>query len=333
MPTSTPTSTEQQAGPRASLGTGLLLTVVAWVVSRFVVGVDWGPALNPFQFNPNLWARWDTFNYLAIAQQGRTFGKCSSPAFVSQPNPFSEIWCGTAGWLPGYPWLIKVGHMAGFSLEAAGLLISWVALAVALFLVWWGWGRDLSPGRALAVLLAFGLFPGAVYNFAIFPTSLALALVVGAILSASREHYIVCALLLTAAGLCYPSAWFAAGGIAVGLVILAVPLGLDAVIRRTFWGVLGLTSVVILVLHDQFAFQGMYNAYFILDTQKFLVAKGFPGEEFLRIVFTHNTLEQKKLSTFAATLLGIQAVITVLLTRRPPWSPPSSGGGGSGIPS
>jgi hypothetical protein len=314
LPTSTPTSTDQPAGPRASFGTGLLLTAVAWVVSRFVVGVAWGPTRNPFQSNPNPWARWDTFNYLAIAEHGRTFAKCSSPAFVSQPNPLSQIWCGTAGWLPGYPWLIKVGHMAGLGWEVGGLLISWVALAVTLFLVWWGWGRDLSPGRALAVLLLFGLFPGAVYNFAIFPTSLALALVVGAILAAAREHYVVGALLLTAAGLCYPSAWFAAAGLAVGLVIVAVPLGADTVIRRAFWGAAGLASLVVLVLHDQFAFQGKFNAYFVLDTQPGLVAPGFPGEEFLRLLFTHNTLEQKKLGTFAGTILSIQAVITVLLT-------------------
>jgi len=314
LPTSTPTSTDQPAGPRASFGTGLLLTAVAWVVSRFVVGVAWGPARNPFSFDPNLWARWDTFNYLSIAEQGRTFAKCSSPAFVSQPNPFSQVWCGTAGWLPGYPWLIKVGHMAGLGWEAGGLLISWVALAVALFLVWWGWGRDLAPGRALAVLLAFGLFPGAVYNLAIFPTSVALALLVGALLTVTRAHYISAALLLTAAGLCYPSAWFAAAGIAVGLVVLAIPLGVDAVIRRAFWGAAGLASLALLVLHDQFAFNGKFNAYFILDTQKYLVATGFPGEEFLRTLFTRNTLEQKKLGTFAATMLSVQAAITVILT-------------------
>ena len=88
------------------------------------------------------------------------------------------------------------------------------SLAVALFLVWLGWGRELHPVRALLFLIAFGSFPGAVYNCALFPTSLALAGVVGALLAATRERFLLAAVLMTLSGLLLirrrgsqPAAW------------------------------------------------------------------------------------------------------------------------------
>ncbi len=198
------------------------------------------------------------------------------------------------------------------SLPDAGLLISWVAMAGALFLTWWGWCRDLPPVRALLVLVLLGLFPGAVYNFAYFPTSLALALVIGALLAASRERFFVAALLMTLAGLCYPSAIFAALGLAAGLVLVAVPLGRATVARRALWGVAGLGSLLVLGLHDQLAF-GHADAFVVMDTAPGLRARGFPGQDFLRLVFRRDTFEQRNIGRPGAALLAGQAVVAVVL--------------------
>src|ERR1700733_3306077 len=123
---------------RASIAWGGLLTVAAWLLSRFIDTVAWGPARNPISFNPYLWGRWDSANYLGIAQHGRTFGRCGSPGFPvnSFNNLLHQTWCGSAGWLPGFPWLTRAVGVTGISLPDAGLLISWLAMGAALFLVW-----------------------------------------------------------------------------------------------------------------------------------------------------------------------------------------------------
>lgn len=296
---------------RASTWSGVLLTLVAWMLSRLVVGATWGPARNPFSFISSIWVRWDSSNYLSIAAHGTTFGRCGSPGFPELPFVrFVHLrWCGTADWLPGYPWLIHVVHLTGINMKDAGVLISWVATAGAMFLIWLGWGRDLPFGRAVVLLLLFGTFPGSVYNFAVFPTSLAIVCVIGAILAATRERFLVGAVLVTIAGLCYPSAWYAAVGLGVGLVVIALPLGRAVTARRAFWALAGLTPFLYLAIHDQIAF-GYADAYFITQKQ----AIGTPPWQALLSLFELKTTDQKKIGSFYAEVLAFQAVLGICLT-------------------
>jgi len=308
-----PTPPTEAPARHRGIGWGILLTALAWLACRSVVSALWGPARAPFRFDPSMWARWDTFNYGAITQYGRNFGACDRPPFAVLPNPFHATWCGTAGWLPGYPWLVRGLQATGISLPDAGLMISWAAFAVALFLVWFGWGRELHPVRALLFLIAFGSFPGAVYNFALFPTSLALVGVVGALLAATRERFLPAAGLMILAGLCYPSAWFAAGGLAAAMVLVGLSLGPRAAIRRALWGIAGLASLVVLGVHDQIAF-GHANAYLLVNTGPGLDIQGFPGTGFLQTVLHRNTAEQRRIGATAADALAVQALLAVLLT-------------------
>ena len=303
------------ATPRAAtLRTGIALTSLAWLISRAVITATWEPARNPFQFPIYQWSRWDSLNYLAIAAKGRTFGLCTSPQFAGSPNPLGVKWCGTAGWLPGYPFVLRVLESVGIDTAHGGLLIAWLAIAGALFLVWFGWGRDLTFWRSLMVLVTFGLFPGAVYNFAIFPTSLALLAIVAALLMATRERFLLAAVFMTLAGLCYPSAWFAAGGLAVGMVLVAYEQGSSFAIRRGLWGLAGLSSIVFLLIHDYLAFGGRATAFFLIDSQPPLVATGFPGQDFLRLLFTRSAAEQRPLGSFGGVVLAVQGALAVLLT-------------------
>jgi hypothetical protein len=301
---------------RAPIPVGLALTALSWLGTRCIVGLSWGPARSPFTFNPFLWGRWDSLTYLGIAGHGRTFGLCGSKPYLpanSVSRMFHQPWCGSAGWLPGFPWVSRGLSETGFSLADSQLLLAWMAMAAAFFVVWLGWGRDLSFGRAFVVMLLFGLFPGAVYNFALFPTSLALVLVVGALLAASREHFFVGAVLMTLAGLCYPSAWFAAAGLAFGLVVLGLPHGLGATVRRGLWGLAGLASLLILGIHDQIAF-GHYNAFIIMDSGPGLQVSGLPAQDFLRLVFKRHTFEQVQIGRSEADVLAVQGVVAVLVT-------------------
>ena len=296
---------------RATVASGCAVTVIAWFVSRVVVGAGWGPARDPFSFRPALWAHGDSWNYLAMAAAGRTFGRCGTPAFPGHFGVKAQ-WCGTAGWLPGYPWIVRVLSSMGVSRPYGAMVVPWVALAVAMFLVWFGWGRDLGAGRALALLVLFGLFPGSVYNFAIFPTSVALACVVGAVLAAVRTRFFVAALLIAVAGLCYPTAWFAAVGLAVGLAVVAVPQGPAVLLRRALWGLAGLTSLLVLGIHDQLAFDH-FDAYFLRQSQDLFHRGTFPGQQFLRLVFTRSLLVQKLMGRFSAAVLAFQAVVALSL--------------------
>ena len=278
---------------RATITTGLVLTVVAWFASRVVVGAAWGPARNPFTFTPGLWARWDSFNYLLISEKGTNLG--------------------TAGWLPGYPLLVRVVSWIGISQLDASLLVAWIALAVAMFLVWFGWARDLSPVRALLLLVLFGLFPGAVYNFALFPTSVALACTVGSVLAATRERFLIATLLMVVAGFCYPTAWFAAVGLTVGLIVIGLSVGPATVVRRAAWGLAGLASLLVLGIYDQIT-AGAFNGYFrIHSLTGASVGKALPGQKFLSMIILRDQPVQYFLGKFDGAVLAFQAVIALAL--------------------
>ena len=294
---------------QASIASGLLLTVVAWFLSRLTVGVALGESRNPFSFTPSLWTRVDSFNYLLIAEHGSTFGPCP---LGSVPRYFGIKHCGSAAWLPGYPWVIRALHSTGISFEDCGLLISWLAMAVAIFLVWLGWARALSKTRALLLLVLFGVFPGAVYNFALFPTSLALALVVGAILAATRKRSAVTALLMVCAGLCYPSAWFAAGGLAIGIIMATYFDERAELVPRALLALAGLGSLLVLGFYDAVTV-GHVNAYFLLQGQSGGQPKTFPGQEFLLTIFKRNTAVQQQIGAFGGAMLAVQAIVAFVV--------------------
>jgi hypothetical protein len=203
----------------------------------------------------------------------------------------------------------------GIALPNAGLLVSWLAMAAAIFLVWFGWGRDIPQGRAFVILLLFALFPGAVYNFAVFPTSLALVGVVGALLAAIRERFLIAAVLMTAAGLCYPTAWTAAIGLAIGLVVAVRRQGQAAIVRRALWGAAGLFSLVLLPFFEP----GRPDAYFILIMQPRQLPSGFPGQDFLRYLFTQDTAEQRAIGRAFGAVLAVQVIVACSLSAAAAW--------------
>jgi hypothetical protein len=290
---------------------GVVLTIAAWFCSRIVVSAAWAAARNPFAFNTLQWVHSDSINYLGIAAHGRVFGRCGSPAFPDNAliRFWHLKWCGTAGWLPGYPWLMQVMHWSGISLPDAGVLISWIATAIAIFLVWFEWGRELPATRAFALLVLFGIFPGSVYNFAVFPTAIALACVVAAILAATRERFFTTALMMTLAGLCYPTAWFATVGLTGGLMLVALPLGWTAILKRALWGLAGLSSILILVIHDQIAL-GQAGAYFVLDSNA-VDSLSKTVHQFYQIFVSRDTVEQTRMGRTWAPLYSVQVVIAI----------------------
>lgn len=290
-----------------ALAPGAGLTVVAWFVCRGVVGVHWQQARNVFSLVPALWTRWDSFNYLKIAAHGTTAVHCPGRVALS---PYHLQWCGTASWLPGYPWLIRIGHGLGIDPATAAVLISWLAIAAALYLVWWGWLRSLPWYQALALMVLFGVFPGAVYDFAIYPMSLALALMVGALLAATRRRPMTMALCMVGAGLCHPLAWFATAGLAAGLAFVALPEGARQSVKAALWGLAGLVSILVLGVVNQAA-TGHFDAYFLLARQADATSVSAGLRNVAETVFTRTSLAQHRLGAVDRSLLSVQAVIAM----------------------
>lgn len=113
---------EDDSQRHRGISSGVLLTVVAWFVSRLVVGAAWGAARDPFAFDSRLWTHKDSHNYLRIAVQGRTFGRCGTPGFGEDviTRYYHLHWCGLAQWLPAYPYMIRAVNTTGISRPSAG---------------------------------------------------------------------------------------------------------------------------------------------------------------------------------------------------------------------
>jgi hypothetical protein len=109
---------------------------------------------------------------------------------------------------------------------------------------------------------------------------------------------------MIAAGLCYPAAWFAAMGLAVGLVVVAIPLGKPEMMRRGLWGLVGLSSLVI------FAFlnPGLQD-YFTFEWQRGVKLPGLPGTQYLKTMVTESSIEQHAIGRLGGFFLALQTVV------------------------
>lgn len=134
--------------------------------------------------DPWTWAHWDSFHYLDIARHGYTLSGCIDITWwdpLSVTTAFLDTlgfavepthWCGTAGWFPGFPLLLKAISLTGLSPVASGVAIA-VASQLATLVVLWRWFLlPMSRPRALVALAAAAFFFGHIYYRAVFPMSM-----------------------------------------------------------------------------------------------------------------------------------------------------------------
>jgi Dolichyl-phosphate-mannose-protein mannosyltransferase len=137
----------------------------------------------------DVWARWDSVPYLAIAEHGYG-GVKGSPAFY-----------------PLYPWLVGgLGRCFGGHFVLAGVAVSFVAGAVGFVLLYQLTCDKLGQRAARATLLYLAIFPMSLFLQAIYAESLLLCLTVAAFFAAERKQ------------------WWVAGAMA-GLAFLTRPTG------------------------------------------------------------------------------------------------------------
>ena len=92
----------------------LLLPLSAYLLVRLFLFYP-GELSGYDTLRPGSWARWDSGHYLSIARNGYELFTCDAIGYSS------EEWCGTAAWLPGYPWLIRfISRVAWIPTEPFG---------------------------------------------------------------------------------------------------------------------------------------------------------------------------------------------------------------------
>jgi hypothetical protein len=251
---------DESLGRRSGVRTGFLQVVGAWIFGRVIVTS--GSSVAFFNFSSSQWYHWDAFNYLYIRNGGRTFGVCGTPGFPRSVLVHSH-WCGYAGWLPGFSYAIKLASPPGVSGASASVVIPSLFLLAALAVVWWGWTRGVSPWRSFVVLLLISVFPGAVYNYAPYPTSLALLGILVATFAAVRNRPLFITIGIAVAVVSYSTAVFAALGLIVAITFAQWDSGLKAMAKRAAWGLAGFCSLAALAVHDQIVFHH-WNAYSLI---------------------------------------------------------------------
>jgi len=191
------------------LGKRFVPPLAAFAIARMVVQAA-GASADPSSWVAEAWAKWDSGLYIDIAKRGYELVPC--------PGEMGEL-CGNAGWMPGFPWLMRPFIAIGLDPALAGAALA-AAFAVAFLLaIWIGWlGEDLSAS-SLGALVVVALAPGAVYQHAVFPISMLLFLLAlhGAL--AARDRWPGACLTGIAAALTYTT------GFLVGAAdVLAAPV-------------------------------------------------------------------------------------------------------------
>lgn len=139
--------------------------LAVFLLARIMLGIA-ALTLGFSPFDPETLSRWDSGHYLHIADVGYEFFSC---AVINLYNP--EDWCGNTGWLPAYPWLIRLLSLAGLqSITAAAILSAFFHLATLVLLYNQFLNATWSRRNGLCLLLA-GFFPGCIYYHAVFPIS------------------------------------------------------------------------------------------------------------------------------------------------------------------
>lgn len=221
-------------------------------------------------WNAASWDRWDSGHYLAIATRGYEYFSCARIGGRAGDA------CGNAAWFPLYPWMLKPLIALGAAPAAAG---AWVASlgALGLLIVLWNGALRNRGVRGWLVLGMAAAFPGAVYQHAIFPTSLALLCLLLAGFCIARERWTLAGVLGAGVALSYVTG-----------VLVAAPNAVAAWLRsRSFRAPLlagGLAAcglLLVLVLHQLLL--GHWDAFYWVHRKGFS-AMARPVEAFLGVV-------------------------------------------------
>jgi hypothetical protein len=232
--------------------------ILAYLLSHLIQAAGpWRTGQTYFGFEAR--SRFDSALYMQIAEEGPTLALCRDLG-IHLESP--EGWCGTAGWFPLYPGLIRlVEVLSPFDTIQSGLLVAEAATLVVFGLFWWLLQRLPGGGWVgrVALLGLLAAFPSGTYLHAVFPLSLTIAATLGhvALLRAGRP--LAAGLVGAVAAASYP---IAAGIIVIGLVVVALDPARN--VRNLLAGVLPvLGTLAVFVVHA--VTTGHWDAYFLIQ--------------------------------------------------------------------
>jgi hypothetical protein len=245
------------------------------------------------------WKRFDSVHYLGIATTGYEYFSCERLG-----GPASET-CGNAAWFPLYPWLLRPLIALGLAPETAGAAVAAVA-ALGMLLVLWNVFLRHRGLRGWLLLAMAAVFPGTVYQHAIFPTSLAL---LGLLLAASfvdRGRWALAGIAGAGVALSYVTG-----------VLVSIPNGVTALLRTRAIrpallaaGVAASGFLVVLVLHQLLL--GHWDAFYWIHRKGF-PAMARPLDAFVAVVdpafhavnHRHRMIAAQALTVAVLVLLGV----------------------------
>ncbi len=256
------------------------------------------------------WFRWDSGHYLAIATTGYEYFSCAR--IGGRPGDV----CGNAAWFPLYPWMLKPLIALGVAPATAGVWVAGLGALGMLVALWNGFLRRRGM-RGWLVLGMAAVFPGAVYQHAIFPTSLALLCLVLAGFFIVRERWALAGAVRRRGGAVVRHG--GAGGGANAVAAFLRTRGLRPAVVAGGLAVCGL--LLVLVLHQ--VLLGHWDAFYWVHRKGFS-AMARPVDAFLGVVGPAfdagsdpraRTVAAQTLTVAGLVLLGIG---TAVVTRRQP---------------
>jgi len=189
-----------------------LVALRIWLVSRCaVLALTWpaafimrGNAKSP-QGWLSLWQQWDAVRLQAIAQFGY-FG----PPGRSLPNQVA--------FFPGYPFALDVAHAVVRQWTVSGLLVSFVAGAVAVVALSRIAELDYRPGTGANATLYLVVSPAAIFLAAGYTESLFLAFALSSWLAARNQRWVLAVLLAGGASVIRINGLFLCVALAVEII-------------------------------------------------------------------------------------------------------------------
>jgi hypothetical protein len=307
MVAAAPPETMLPRGPRSVLR-DLTPPAVAFALSTLLLfAAAWQAGADPL--SSVVWDRWDSSLYMYLANHGDTFARCPAPYLPG-------LWCGSAGWFPGYSLLLAPLFSLGLPQILTAVVVSWAFDFGLLVMLWRGYLHEFeSPVRYVALLFA-AVAPAGIYLRAVFPMSMAAFFVVAALLQMRRRHPLWAAAMVGVAGFCYLTA--------AALALIVVPWTYLATRGRSAGERIALTSVAAMlacsgVIASLLLAQvqtGHWNAYFLIQAHYGHVLT-FPAATFvdlLRQTFGGPAYAQAMgMSSYAQVTEGIEALLAAAI--------------------
>ncbi|MGZ6135482.1 MAG: hypothetical protein ACXWK9_13590, partial [Myxococcaceae bacterium] len=224
--------------------------------------------------------------------------------------------CGNAAWFPLYPWMLKPLIALGAAPATAGVWVAGLGALGMLVALWNGFLRRRGM-RGWLVLGMAAVFPGAVYQHAIFPTSLALLCLVLAGFFVVRERWALAGAFGAGVALSYVTGVLVAAPNAVAAFLRT--RGLRPAVVAGGLAVCGL--LLVLVLHQ--VLLGHWDAFYWVHRKGFH-GMARPVDAFLGVVGpTFDAGSDPRARTVGAQTLTVAALVllgigTAVATRRRP---------------